>query len=510
TGTPCGLPGKFLSHRQKPEESVDRFLRDLRELASKAFTHLAPIECERNICERFCMGLRNRDLQNKSILKPAESLSVALTKAKGCKALEQLDQKRAAEDSICSALRQHPLTPEPLPPTKPTSCPLDPKASCSLIHSRLTARPTNHRTAQAKPVRLLAANGTEMQVASSTSAGVQLGSFSGEHQFLACPHLQWKAILGMDFLGHVGGVLNLKEDQMVVGSFLVSLKKGRPADVCSTVDSKAEAPFEIGVLTPLRSDGSLLPMTTQLIQLLSEFKDVIALGNDAPGGTNLVQHEIDTSDHRPIRQAPWRLLVHYEQHLDRMITEMLEKRIIRPSVSPWSSPVALVIKKNGTLRLCVDYRKLNEITAKDPFPIPRIDATLDILHGAQWFSALDLASGYWQVEEKLTMPPILAFPDVSDGAGKFVLDTDASNVSIGALLSQETPDGEVVIAYASRCLDNCERNCSTTRRELLALIHFLRHFRPYLLGKPFKERTDHQSPQWLRNFRDSEGQAARW
>ncbi|KAA3670197.1 uncharacterized protein DEA37_0007786, partial [Paragonimus westermani] len=204
-----------------------------------------------------------------------------------------------------------------------------------------------------------------------------------------------------------------------------------------------------------------------------------------------------------------------------MITDMLEKRIIRPSVSLWSSPTVLVRKKNGTLRLCVDYRKLNEITDKDSFPIPRIDATLDALHGAQWFSALDLASGYWKVEyrkfiqgfaeiatplhrltgkghsftwsdkcnasfetlkEKLTTPPILAFPDISDGAGKFVLDTDASNVSIGAVLSQETPEVEVVIAYTSRCLDKCERNYST--------IHFLKHFRAHLLGKPFKYRRE--------------------
>ncbi|KAA3678986.1 uncharacterized protein DEA37_0011743 [Paragonimus westermani] len=106
---------KFSSHRQKPEESVGSVLRDLRELASKTFKHLAPVDCERNICERFCMGLRNWDLRNKFILKPPENLSVALTKAAGCEALEQLDEKRAAEDSICLAFCQHSLTPEPLP-----------------------------------------------------------------------------------------------------------------------------------------------------------------------------------------------------------------------------------------------------------------------------------------------------------------------------------------------------------------------------------------------------------
>ncbi|KAF8564611.1 hypothetical protein P879_10968 [Paragonimus westermani] len=265
------------------------------------------------------MGLRNRDLRNKFILEPAENLSVALTKARGCEALEQLDEKRAAEDSICLAFRQHSFAPEPLPrrnqpavpvgaecwyckrfsrhaqhcghnpPTgsrSPTGEPLtlhealssvispqcvfnmkllsvrgsinkepvlflvDTLASCSLIHSRLAARLTKHRTAPANPVSLLAANGTEMQVASSLSTNVQLGSFGGVHRFLAYPHLQWKAILEMDFLGRFGGVLNLKDSQMTIGSCLVDLERGRPAGVCLTVDSKAKAPFEFEVLTP--------------------------------------------------------------------------------------------------------------------------------------------------------------------------------------------------------------------------------------------------------------------
>jgi hypothetical protein len=72
--------------------------------------------------------------------------------------------------------------------------------------------------------------------------------------------------------------------------------------------------------------------------------------------------------------------------------------VIEDSDSPWSSPVVLVRKKNGEHRFCVDYRKLNDITRIDCFPLPRIGDTLDTLAGAKWFSTLDLRSGYWQVD----------------------------------------------------------------------------------------------------------------
>ena len=77
---------------------------------------------------------------------------------------------------------------------------------------------------------------------------------------------------------------------------------------------------------------------------------------------------------------------------------MLERDVIQPSSSRWASGIVMVSKKDGTKRFCRDYRKMNDVTVKDSYPIPRIDDTLEKLSGAQWFSCLDLNAGYWQVE----------------------------------------------------------------------------------------------------------------
>ena len=81
-----------------------------------------------------------------------------------------------------------------------------------------------------------------------------------------------------------------------------------------------------------------------------------------------------------------------------MMSEMLDKGVIEESRGSWSSPVVLVGKKDGTTRFCVDFRKVDELTKRDAHPLPKIDETLDMLAGTKWFSTLDLASGYWQVE----------------------------------------------------------------------------------------------------------------
>jgi hypothetical protein len=122
-----------------------------------------------------------------------------------------------------------------------------------------------------------------------------------------------------------------------------------------------------------------------------------------------VYHRIDTGDARPIRQPP-RILLVKQAEVKEMFDDMQCHGIIEELDSPWSSHVVLVRKKIGELCFCLDCRKLNDVTKKDSFLLPRIDDTLDTLAGAKWFPTLDLKSGCWQVDVHPDEKEKIAFP----------------------------------------------------------------------------------------------------
>jgi hypothetical protein len=374
----------------------------------------------------------------------------------------------------------------------------------------------------------------------------------------------------------------------------------------------------------------------ELEELLTEYEDIFARNNEDYEKTNKAYHRIDMGDARPIRQTPRRLPLAKQAEVSEMLDNMQRHRVIKESDSPWSSPVVLLRKKNGELRFCVDYRKLNDVTEKDCFPLPQTGNTLDTLAGTNWFSTLDLKSGYWQVgvhpdkektafstgqglwqftvmpfrlcntlvtferlmetvlrgltydsclvylynvivvfqrfsearlklnpekcqllqkevrylrhtvspggittdpeklkavhewptpknkhevrgflglcthyrlfifgftniakpltklteqkqffqwtPEALCAAPILAYPRPDE---RYIVDTDASNIGIGRVLSQ-LQDGQArVIAYYSKMLTKPKRNYYVTPRELLAIVNTLEHFRKYLYGQEF-------------------------
>ena len=136
----------------------------------------------------------------------------------------------------------------------------------------------------------------------------------------------------------------------------------------------------------------------QLLALLLEYHTLFATGGDDLGHTAKVQHTINTGEAFPIGQSVCRMPQLWCEEAMKLLDDTLTRSVIQPSSSPWASPVVLVPKKDGSFCFCIDYGKVNAVTRKDSYPLPRVDETLDTLAWSKWFSVLDLLSGYWQVK----------------------------------------------------------------------------------------------------------------
>ncbi|GFU80085.1 retrovirus-related Pol polyprotein from transposon 297 [Trichonephila clavipes] len=235
-----------------------------------------------------------------------------------------------------------------------------------------------------------------------------------------------------------------------------------------------------------------------LMVLLNGSKDVFRLGGEP---TPFVKHFINTGDHPPVSTALYRLSPNRKEHLRKEIDNLLAHNIIEECESPYAAPVVLVPKSNGTVRLCIDYRKLNAITIPDKYPLPLMEVLLHDAKSTAFMSTLDLKSGYHQVEvnpadqdktafvcpfdiarplsnlskkstawkwseieqqafqtlkQCLITPPILRQVDPKK---PFIIRTDASSYALGAVLLQgESPTDEQPVEYASRLLSSAEKN----------------------------------------------------
>ncbi|GFU37473.1 hypothetical protein TNCV_4274151 [Trichonephila clavipes] len=147
----------------------------------------------------------------------------------------------------------------------------------------------------------------------------------------------------------------------------------------------------------LREEGQALNVEERndLMVLLNESKDVFQTRGEP---TPFVKHFINTGDHPPVSTAPYRLSPNRKEHLRKEIDNLLAHNIIEECESPYAAPVVLVPKSNGTVRLCIDYRKLNAITIPDKYPLPLMEVLLHDAKSTAFMSTLDLKSGYYQVE----------------------------------------------------------------------------------------------------------------
>ena len=170
-------------------------------------------------------------------------------------------------------------------------------------------------------------------------------------------------------------------------------------------------------------------------------------------------------------------------------------------VKEWKEP-SNITEVRSFVGLCSYYRRYIKGFASIVKPLNKLTEKKQ-----KFVWTEDCQAAFETLKSKLTQAPILSFPNFVE---PFILDTDASNTAIGAVLSQNIEGQEKVVAYASRALTKSERKYCVTRKELLAVVHFVKYFRHYLYGKRFKVRTDHGSLRWLLNFKNPEGQLARW
>ncbi|GBC54380.2 uncharacterized protein LOC115178352 [Rhizophagus irregularis DAOM 181602=DAOM 197198] len=293
-----------------------------------------------------------------------------------------------------------------------------------------------------------------------------------------------------------------------------------------------------------------------MIKMLLKYQDILEYDEEKEGRMKIVKHRIEIEKGvKPIKQKRYKETEEKSKVIREEVDKLLKQGKIRKSNSPWSSPVTLAKKKTGKYRFCIDYRQLNKVTIPDSYPLPRIDELLEKYRRAKWFSSIDLAAGFHQIEMDEKDRSKTAFkckflerdieflghivgngglrPDekkiekvqgikelttVKEGEEQqrafdtlkkklikypilqypnfekeFILITDTSGDGIGAILSQKDEKGrEIVIAYASRSLQGAEKRYPITELECLAVI------------------TDHAALKGLMSAKVPVGRRARW
>ncbi len=198
---------------------------------------------------------------------------------------------------------------------------------------------------------------------------------------------------------------------------IVSDEKADPdRDSKTCPDRKSESPQEKKAKSKTESDSEPLDekgfleqfvftdtdlseaQISKVHSLLLEYRDIFSESDFDIGQTDTLKHRIDLIDETPFKQRHRRIPPAMYDEVRDHLAHLADSGVIRPSSSPWASAIVLVRKKTGKLRICTDFRQLNERTVRDSYALPRIDETIDHLKGSKYFSTLDLRSGYYQVE----------------------------------------------------------------------------------------------------------------
>ncbi|CAA7051508.1 unnamed protein product [Microthlaspi erraticum] len=242
---------------------------------------------------------------------------------------------------------------------------IDSGSTHNFINERI-ANPLNLKMAHTKPFNVRVADGHPLRCKGVyRDIATQIGGAIFPIDFFALP------LSGLDV---VLGVQWAHSDEIT--------REAKQASLALSIQSTKHSPIVI---------------VDDLRQVITEFDEIFKIPSELPPSRAIEHHITLKEGSDPVNVRPYRYAHFQKAEIESQVTEMLSSGLIRPSSSPFSSPVLLVKKKDGSWRFCTDYRALNKATIKDRFPIPTVDDMLDELHGASIFTKLDLTAGYHQV-----------------------------------------------------------------------------------------------------------------
>ena len=263
-----------------------------------------------------------------------------------------------------------------------------------------------------RPKSVWLADGKQHTVTHYTECVMHLGDIVESIMLSVIPLVGYDVIVGTTWLKQHNPSINWSTGMVTVDSngkqcVLPQLTENssRSIEMISALQFKREVEkgeqMYLALIQPAleESTDSKAPVLGDASHIINEFKDVFP--EDLPSGLpprREVDHHIELEPGQiPPSKPTYRLSQPETDELKKQLADLLAKGYIRESKSPYGAPVLFVKKKDGTMRMCVDYRALNKITIKNKYPLPRIDELLDRLLGAKYFSKIDLRAGYWQV-----------------------------------------------------------------------------------------------------------------
>ncbi|KAL4284548.1 hypothetical protein GQ457_16G010190 [Hibiscus cannabinus] len=272
---------------------------------------------------------------------------------------------------------------------------------------------------QTKPLTITVANGEKLfSTAKSNKLQWQMQGYNFDHDFRVLSLGGSDMVLGVDWMQKYSPVvmdfnkmtLSFQKDDQ-----LITLQGGSKDNIVKLISGDklqklaAKETNMVGEIFLLSADNSPTKTPDLLLPLLEEFTKVFEEPTGLPPSRSHDHGILLHPEAKPVNLRPYRFPHHQKTEVEKQVADMLSSSIIQTSKSQFASPCLLVKKKDGSWRLCVDYRHLNSMTIKDKFPIPVVEDLLDELSGAHYFSKLDLRSGYWQIRIKEEDVPKTAF-----------------------------------------------------------------------------------------------------